>query len=44
MLSTDIAAQIGKWLGDGMTNGDPFAIASAAVLVPIGAILGSTIL
>lgn len=44
MTSHDIAAQIGHWLADGMERGDPLAIASAVILVPIGAIFGSTIL
>ncbi|WP_268892906.1 hypothetical protein [Tomitella fengzijianii] len=44
MLSEDIVAGIGRWIGDGMLRGDPFALASAAVLVPIGAIFGSTVL
>ncbi|WP_268746897.1 hypothetical protein [Tomitella biformata] len=44
MVSTDIMRGIGEWLADGMLRGDPFALASVAVLVPIGAILGSTVL
>ncbi|MDG3014266.1 hypothetical protein [Speluncibacter jeojiensis] len=44
MNSTDIAAQVGNWLRDGMLSGNPLAILAAAVLVPLGAIFGSTTL
>lgn len=44
MTSTDIAARIGTWLRDGMLAGDPLALAAAAILVPLGAIFGSTTL
>lgn len=41
---TELAAQIGTWLQQGMLNGDPLAILAAAILVPIGAILGLGVL
>lgn len=44
MGSNDFAAQIGSWLRDGMLTGNPLAIAAAAILAPLGMILGSTIL
>ncbi|WP_305091376.1 hypothetical protein [Prescottella sp. R16] len=44
MGSNDIAAQIGTWLRDGMLDGNPLAIAAAAILVPLGMIFGSTTL
>ncbi|NKS79345.1 MULTISPECIES: hypothetical protein [Prescottella] len=44
MGSNDFAAQIGSWLRDGMLAGNPLAIAAAAILAPLGMILGSTTL
>lgn len=41
---TELAAQIGTWLQQGILNGDPLALVASVILVPLGAILGLGIL
>lgn len=40
MGSSDIAAQVGTWIAEGMTSGNPLATAIAVVVLTIGTILG----